>query len=61
MFLLLKYLDKYSLQQSQSYLHYTILRKSYLIIEKKEHLLDKGFSQIKKYQETLLLLTKGVE
>jgi len=50
---ILQYFDKYSSQYTQAYLRYTILRKSYLIIQKKEHLTPKGLDQIVKYRLAL--------
>lgn len=51
--ILLNYLDKYSLQYSYSYLRYTILRKAYLIIQKKQHLTIDGFNNIKKLKDMI--------
>ena len=50
---ILQYFDKYSSQYTKAYLRYTILRKSYLIIQKKEHLTPKGLDQIVKYRSAL--------
>ena len=36
MYKIIKYFDKYSLQYHKTYLRYTIIRKSYIIIQNKE-------------------------
>ena len=46
---ILNYLDKYNLQ-SYKYLQYIFLRKTYLLMEKKEHLTEKGLDKIKNYK-----------
>jgi hypothetical protein len=51
--LVLRYFDRYSLQLTQSYLRYTILRKSYLIVQKKQHLTVKGLDTIFTYKDKL--------
>lgn len=52
-YLILRYFDRYSLQLTQSYLRYTILRKSYLIVQKKQHLTVKGLDKIFTYKDKL--------
>ena len=51
--LVLRYFDRYSLQFTQSYLRYTILRKSYLIVQKKQHLTLEGLDTIFTYKNKL--------
>ena len=53
MYGVLKYFDRYSPQYTQAYLRYTILRKSYLIVQKKQHLTTEGLEQILQYKQNL--------
>lgn len=46
------YLDRYSLQ-SEKYLQYFIFRRTYRMIEKKEHLTLVGLTKIKQFKERL--------
>jgi len=50
---LLAYFDKFPLQYDRLYLRYTILRKAYLLVQKKEHLTASGFEKIKKFYNKL--------
>ena len=53
MYKIIKYFDKYSLQYHKTYLRYTIIRKSYIIIQNKEHLTDRGLQKLLNYQQKL--------
>jgi len=53
MYYLLKYFDRYSLQNTHCYLRYTIIRKAYLIIQNKLHLTSKGLDKIFRYNNSL--------
>lgn len=52
MFIILKYLDKYSLQTKQ-YLRYIFVRKAYLLIQNSEHLKEDGLIKLRKYKKML--------
>ena len=53
MYKLLKYLDTYSLQYQACYLAYVFVRKSYLLVQDKQHLTSKGLKKIFKYRDSL--------
>jgi hypothetical protein len=48
--ILVIYLDRYSLQ-SEKFLQYQYFRKTYRMMERKEHLTVKGLDTIKQYKE----------
>lgn len=51
-FIILNYLDKYSLQ-SKHYIRYILVRKAYLLIQNSEHLTEEGLKKCWKYKEML--------
>jgi len=53
MFNLLKYFDNYPLQSTRFYLRYTIIRKSYLIIQQDLHLTSEGLEKLFRYKDLL--------
>lgn len=57
MFKLLSYFDKFSLQNDRFYLRYVLIRKSYLLVQEKYHLSNKGLIKLKKYKKKLKDMT----
>lgn len=53
MYLLLKHLDKYSVQCEHYYLRYTILRKAYILVQNGTHLTEIGREKIRNLDKTL--------
>ena len=49
LYFIFQYFDKYHLQ-SLKYLQYFYLRRSYLLLLKKEHLIEKGLNKIKRFK-----------
>lgn len=49
----LRWIDKYSLQSTIQRSWYIKWRKAYLIIQKREHLTEKGQEKIKKLKESM--------
>ncbi len=45
----LKYIDKYPLQSNVKHLQYMYIRKSYILIQEKKHLTEKGMIKLKNY------------
>jgi|TARA_B110001452_G_scaffold178677_1_gene149921 hypothetical protein len=52
-FSLLRFFDIYSLQNTRSYLRYTIIRKAYLVIQKDLHLTSEGLEKLFSYKKLL--------
>ena len=53
MFKLLTFFDTFNLQYYRTYLKYTILRKSYVIVQNNEHLKNSGQLKLEKYLKKL--------
>jgi len=53
MYRILKYFDQYSPYYNHLYLRYTILRKAYILVQKREHLTEKGIKKLFAFKQTL--------
>lgn len=53
MYKIINYFDKYSPQYTQTYLRYTIIRKSYIIIQEGDHLTPRGLTKLQNYSQKL--------